>query len=274
MHHGRLAATPADASSAPRESLQLGLRRNTLPHRFMWIVLIGLGVALSALLISSNQDPLGLDLTNAGYAIVVAQAAIAAVLGASLVMMVRYYLPQSVQSALFWTIVGIGLAAGYGYRFEFVAAGRRMVSELRHMGERVLSDLTPGRPLQIGRSVEIARGRGGDFQVQTQVNGAPVRMILDTGASAVVLTQDDAMRAGLPLDLLHYTVEIETANGHARAAEVSLKQVSVLSITEREVPALIAQPGQLKESLLGMSFLNRLESYEMRGDKLLMRPSQ
>jgi aspartyl protease family protein len=78
----------------------------------------------------------------------------------------------------------------------------------------------------------------------------------------------------LPLDMLHYTVDIETANGHARAAEVSLKQVSVGFITERAVPALIAQPGQLKESLLGMSFLNRLESYEMRGDRLLMRPGR
>jgi aspartyl protease family protein len=245
-----------------------------LPQRFMWIVLIGLGVALSALLMSSNQDPLALSLTNADLAIFVAQIAIAMVLGASVVMMVRHYLPQSAQAALFWTLVGIGLATTYDHRVQLTEAGRRTASALREIGERVLADLVPGRPVQIGRSVEIARGRGGDFHVPTQVNGVSVYMVLDTGATAVVLTQDDAKAAGLPLDMLHYTVEIETANGHARAAEVSLKQVSVGFITERAVPALIAQPGQLKESLLGMSFLNRLESYEMRGDKLLMRPGR
>jgi len=245
-----------------------------LPQRFMWIVLIGLGVALSALLMSSNQDPLALSFTNADFAIFIAKIAIATVLGASVVMMVRHYLPQSAQAALFWTLVGIGLATTYDRRVQLADAGGRTASALREIGERVLADLVPGRPVQIGRSVEIARGRGGDFHVPTQVNGVSVYMVLDTGATAVVLTQDDAKAAGLPLDMLHYTVEIETANGHARAAEVSLKQVSVGFITERAVPALIAQPGQLKESLLGMSFLNRLESYEMRGDKLLMRPGR
>ena len=245
-----------------------------MPQRFMWIVLIGLGVALSALLMSSNQDPLALSLTNADFAIFIAQIAIATVLGASVVMMVRHYLPQSAQAALFWTLVGIGLATTYDRRVQLAEAGGHTASALREIGERVLADVVPGRPVQVGRSVEIARGRGGDFHVPTQVNGVSVYMVLDTGATAVVLTQDDAKAAGLPLDMLHYTVEIETANGHARAAEVSLKQVSVGFITERAVPALIAQPGQLKESLLGMSFLNRLESYEMRGDKLLMRPGR
>jgi len=245
-----------------------------LPQRFMWIVLIGLGVALSALLMSSNQDPLALSLTNPDFAIFIAQIAIATVLGASVVMMVRHYLSQSAQAALFWTLVGIGLATTYDHRAQLTAAGGRTALALREIGERVLADLVPGRPVQIGRSVEIARGRGGDFHVPTQVNGVSVYMVLDTGATAVVLTQDDAKAAGLPLDMLHYTVDIETANGHARAAEVSLKQVSVGFITERAVPALIAQPGQLKESLLGMSFLNRLESYEMRGDRLLMRPGR
>lgn len=244
-----------------------------MPQRFMWIVLIGLGVALSALLMSSNQDPLGLSLTTVDYAIFVAQIAIATVLGASVVMMVRHYLPPTVQAALFWSLVGIGLATTYDHRAQLAEAGRRALSDLSELGERLLADLIPG-PAHIGRSVEIPRGRGGDFHVHAKVNDAPVSMVLDTGASAVVLTPDDARAAGLPLDMLHYTVEIETANGPARAAEVRLTQVSVGSITEREVPALIAQPGQLKESLLGMSFLNRLESYEMRGDKLLMRPAR
>jgi aspartyl protease family protein len=107
--------------------------------------------------------------------------------------------------------------------------------------------------------------------VAAQVNGTRVAMALDTGASAVVLTQDAAKAAGLPLELLSYTVQVDTANGRARAAAVTIDRITLGGIVERKVPALVAQPGQLRTSLLGMSFLNRLESWEVRGDKLMMR---
>jgi aspartyl protease family protein len=66
-------------------------------------------------------------------------------------------------------------------------------------------------------------------------------------------------------------VNIDTANGRARAAPVTLDRLAVGGLLERSVPALIAQPGQLRTSLLGMSFLNRLQSWEVRGDRLVMR---
>jgi aspartyl protease family protein len=87
----------------------------------------------------------------------------------------------------------------------------------------------------------------------------------------VVLTQDAAKAAGLPLEVLSYNVSVDTANGRTRAAAVTLDRLAVGKIIEREVPALIAQPGQLKTSLLGMTFLNRLTSWEVRGDRLVMR---
>jgi aspartyl protease family protein len=136
----------------------------------------------------------------------------------------------------------------------------------------VMAELVPGRVAQLSaRSVEIVRGRGGDFQVAAQVNGTRLAMVLDTGASTVVLTQDAAKAAGLPLELLSYDVQIETANGRARAASVTIDRIVVGEIVERSVPALVAQPGQLRISLLGMTFLNRLQSWEVRGDKLVMR---
>jgi aspartyl protease family protein len=122
-----------------------------------------------------------------------------------------------------------------------------------------------------GRVVEIVRGRNGDFQVAVQVNGSRTAMVLDTGASAVVLTQDAAKAAGLPLEVLAYTVNVDTANGRTRAAAVTLDRLAVGDVVERQVPALIAQPGQLRVSLLGMSFLNRLQSWEVRGDRLVLR---
>jgi aspartyl protease family protein len=118
--------------------------------------------------------------------------------------------------------------------------------------------------------VEIARGQGGNFLVNTQVNGARVSMIFDTGASSVVLTQAAAKAAGLPLEVLNYSVAVDTANGRTRAAPVTLTTIAIGGIVERDVPALIAQPGQLRTSLLGMSFLNRLERWEVRGDRLVL----
>jgi aspartyl protease family protein len=96
-------------------------------------------------------------------------------------------------------------------------------------------------------------------------------MVLDTGASAVVLTHEAARAAGLPLEVLKYSVNVDTANGLARAAPVTLDRVSIGGLTERSVPALVASPGALRTSLLGMTFLNRLESWEVRGDRLLLR---
>jgi aspartyl protease family protein len=87
----------------------------------------------------------------------------------------------------------------------------------------------------------------------------------------VVLTYETAKAAGLPLELLEYDVELETAGGHTKAARLTLDRLSIGKLVERAVPALVVQRGQLKTNLLGMSFLNRLESWEVRGERLVLR---
>src|SRR5262245_17469800 len=176
------------------------------------------------------------------------------------IILFRQQFSHVLRSAVIWAFIALALILGYTYRFE-----------LRDVSERVLAEFLPGRAASKGRTVEIARGAGGGFSVVTQVNGARVAMVLDTGASAVVLTQEAAKAAGLPLEVLNYSVTVDTANGRARAAPVTLERVSIGNIAERSVPALVAQGGQLRTSLLGMTFLNRLESWEVRGDKLMMR---
>ena len=154
---------------------------------------------------------------------------------------------------------GLVLVVGYSYRFE-----------LREISERVEAEFVPGHVIAHGRPVEVARAMSGDFDVRAQINGVPVAMVLDTGASSVVLSREDAKAAGLPIEVLSYTVPIETANGRTRAASVRLDRIAVGGLVERSVEALVAQPGQLKTSLLGMSFLNRLQSWEVRGDRLVL----
>ena len=107
-------------------------------------------------------------------------------IGALVLALFRQRFSHALESALIWVVVALLLLIGYTYRFE-----------LRDVGERVLAELVPGRAATRGRTVEVARGPGGSFFVTVQVNGARVSMVLDTGASAVVLTQEAAKAAGL-----------------------------------------------------------------------------
>jgi len=228
-------------------------------NRLHWIILLGILLAL-VLLILGHDGKMFERLTTHEFSSLAMNVALAIFVGATVIVLFRERLSKALEAALFWAVIGLILVVGYTYR-----------GELRAMSDRVIAEIVPGWAAQKGRTVEIARGRGGDFAVRAQVNGAPVSMVLDSGASAVVLTQEAAKAAGLPLEVLNYSTTVETANGRTRAAPVTLDRLTVGNIVERSVPALIAQPGQLRSNLLGMSFLNRLESWEVRGDKLLLR---
>ena len=228
-------------------------------RRLFWFLLLLIGIGLLALVLRHDQGTIA-GFETGDFASLVYKIALLVFIGGAVLALFRERIAEAFQAAMFWVVIGLVLALGYTYRYD-----------LRDIGDRVLSELVPGRAATRGSNVEISRGRGGEFQVSTQVNGANIAMMLDTGASAVVLTQEAAKAAGLPLDLLNYSVNVDTANGRTRAASVTLDRVAVGSIVERSVPALIAQPGQLKTSLLGMSFLNRLERWEVRGDRLVLR---
>jgi aspartyl protease family protein len=180
--------------------------------------------------------------------------------GSALARMFRGRYGEVARMTLIWVGIVVALAVGYTYR-----------AELRDAANRVMAELVPGHAAARGRTVELARTAAGDFHVSTQVNGARVPMVLDTGASTVMLTREAAVAAGLPVEMIKYSVNIETANGRTYAAAAIIDRIAVGGIVERGVTALIAQPGTLKTSLLGMSFLARLEGFEVRGDKVVMR---
>jgi aspartyl protease family protein len=120
------------------------------------------------------------------------------------------------------------------------------------------------------RAVQIPRGQGGEFALRAKINGVAAPMVIDTGATSVVLTYETAKAAGLPLELLDYDVDVETAGGHTRAARLTLDRLAIGKLVERSVPALVVPHGQMKTNLLGMSFLDRLESFEVRADRLVL----
>jgi clan AA aspartic protease (TIGR02281 family) len=120
------------------------------------------------------------------------------------------------------------------------------------------------------RAVEISRGQAGEFALHAKINGVNAAMVIDTGATSVVLTYETAKAAGLPLEVLDYDVDVETAGGHTKAARLTLDRLAIGTLVERSVPALVVPRGQMKTNLLGMSFLDRLESWEVHADRLTM----
>ena len=227
-------------------------------RRLLWILLARLTVVLFVLV--ARNDGAFTNLSHLDLSSLAIKIALIVFVGALILALFRERFSRAIESALIWVVVALLLAIGYTYRFE-----------LNDVADRVVAEFVPGHAAGRTRLVEIARGGNGSFPVTTQLNGARIAMVLDTGASSVVLTQEAAKAAGLPVEVLAYTIVVDTANGRTRAAPVTLDSVSIGGIEERAVPALIAQRGQLRTNLLGMSFLNRLESWEVRGDKLVMR---
>lgn len=118
--------------------------------------------------------------------------------------------------------------------------------------------------------VAITADRSGHFSVATLVNGVHIEMLADTGATRVALSEADARRAGLDIASLSYTVPVRTANGTAMAAHVVLGEVAVGGIVLRDVKAMVAPAGTLDFSLLGMSFIGKVDRFELRGDQLIL----
>jgi aspartyl protease family protein len=232
--------------------------------RVMWTVVIGLAAGVGLIFWASAYGNVG-GLGAGEIAQMVFYSSILLVVGAGLFASFTGRLGEALRAALLWLVIFAVLGVGYTYRYE-----------LHAVAYRVLAELAPGYAVPLsqngGPAVEVARARDGDFNVRVEINGNRIPMLVDTGASSVVLTPEDAVAVGLPIEFLRYDIPIDTANGRGKAAAVVLDRVSIAgSIEERDVPALIASPGTLKHSLLGMSFLSRLASFEIRGEKLVMR---
>jgi aspartyl protease family protein len=241
-----------------RERLR-GVSREVIAvrQRLFWLLVLGLVVAILVLISRHEAGMVGPLSTFGSLAY---KLALLVFLGGALFVIFRDRVTEAIMGATLWAVVGVILVVGYSYRYE-----------VHQVADRVMAELMPGHVISHGRSAEVARAGTGDFGVSAQINGARVHMVVDTGASSVVLTPEDAKAAGLPLALLNYTVSIETANGRARAAPVTLDRIALGELEERSVDALVVQPGQLRTSLLGMSFLNRLQSWQVTGDRLMMK---
>ena len=173
-------------------------------------------------------------------------------------------LGDTLKQGAIWALIILGLMAGYVFRYD-----------LQDIGSRFTGGILPGSPITAqsatGTEVTLIRSDNGHFEAVAGVNDASIRFLVDTGASAIVLTDADARSAGINVGALAYTITTMTANGTARSAVARIDNLYLGGIERRNLRVLVSQPGRLGQSLLGQQFLESLSSYEKRGDRLTLR---
>jgi len=119
--------------------------------------------------------------------------------------------------------------------------------------------------------VELRAGENGHFITRVAINGAPITFMVDTGSSTVALSQSDARRAGFRLENLNFNTDVSTANGMVKAARVKIDRIEIGGIRMEHVDGVVMPKEALSGSLLGMTFLSRLRSFEVREGILYLR---
>ncbi|MEW9836655.1 TIGR02281 family clan AA aspartic protease [Mesorhizobium marinum] len=231
--------------------------------RILWIGIAILAIGLVVLLLS---DPHGevLGLSTDRFGSLVYLVALGAVVGSGVLFSGQRF-GQTVRTLAIWMLIVLALMTGYEYRYE-----------LQDVASRVSGGLIPGSPLSAqdgdGRAiVTLQKGMNGHFDAEVEINGRPIRAVIDTGATSTVLSRADAERVGFDPATLHFNIPVSTANGMATAARVVADDVAVGGIVRRRLPLLVAEAGRLDQSLLGMNFIGTLSGFDVRGDRLVLR---
>ncbi|HWT99421.1 MAG TPA: TIGR02281 family clan AA aspartic protease [Terriglobales bacterium] len=175
-----------------------------------------------------------------------------------------------------WLLIGLALVWVYAYRFEAQQIGNRILGELvpSHGIETSVADngtADSGTESMSGGISEIrfALNQEGHYQIDARVNGTYITFLVDTGASDVVLSPDDAERIGLAESQLHFTERASTANGVVYVAPVTLNNLTIGSIVMNRLAAKVNQ-APMPYSLLGMSFLNQLRGWRVEQRTLIL----
>jgi len=165
----------------------------------------------------------------------------------------------ALKSAIAWiAVIGV-LVLGYSYRHE-----------LGGIKNRILGEMAPASPISTGAGrITVRAGANGHFFIDAEVNGKPVRFLVDTGASDIVLSPADARRVGFDPGRLSYTRVYSTANGIVRGAPVTLRSLTVGPLRITDMPASV-NGAAMSGSLLGQSFLRRLKGYAVRNGVLTL----
>ena len=227
------------------------------PRGRRWWLLVVIGLAFAVLVLYLARRFPDAVATRDGQVHALYYVLLGTVVASALLMGRRIRLKAAIKNALAWIAIALVLILGYSFRHDIVA-----------VKDRILAELLPHRAVETGPGrVAFRAASGGLFQVEATVDGVAIRFLVDTGASDIVLRPADARRLGFDLDRLRFSRIYRTANGTVRGAPVTLGEVTVGPIRLANVAASV-NGVPMDRSLLGMSFLNRLSGYEVRGNVL------
>lgn len=163
----------------------------------------------------------------------------------------RHNMGKTLQHAAIWVLIFVGVIGAYG------------------LWEDVSRNVTSRQATISDSQIAVPRSADGHYYLTLDINNTPVRFVVDTGATQVVLSQRDAARIGIDPDSLGFSGAASTANGIVRTAPVTLDRVALGPIIDTRVPAVV-NGGQMDSSLLGMTYLGRFDRIEISGDELLL----
>ena len=166
----------------------------------------------------------------------------------------RASLGKTMQQMAAWALIFVGVIAVFGLWSDI--RGTVMPQQMVVGGEE-------------GR-IELPRAPDGHYYVTLQINGTPTRFVVDTGATSVVLTRSAAERAGIDVDSLHFLSAAMTANGKVQTAPVTLDTVEFGPFADQRVAAYV-NAGDMQNSLLGMTYLDRYSSLQISGGKMVLQ---
>lgn len=169
--------------------------------------------------------------------------------------------PATAQVCTVWLALFAGVVLSYTHR-----------QELSDLYDQMRGNIQPSVALTTAQGeAELRRAWDGHYRAEADVNGVTMKLMVDTGATMVLIPYEVAGELGLDPEQLDFITPVTTANGSSTVAPVRISSIKIGPIAVFDVKAAVARPGMLKVGLLGMSFLDKLEETSFRGDRLFMR---
>lgn len=229
--------------------------------RTVWRRLLWWLISLAGLFILANWLFPGVTISSAGQVLTIATLV---VIGSVIVISLRLHYKEFFRYVALWSGIILVLATAYAFRHDIAQIADRIAGSASVSRGYVQEDAR-------GEAMVFERGRDGHFHIRASIGDKQVHFLVDTGATNVVLTRKDAEKLGIRPKADQFFERYYTANGVIMAAPVILESITIGdTIHMNNVRASVSE-GQLGVSLLGMSFLNRLASIEISGERLILK---